>query len=156
MKETYYDSAKEHIKERYQTDWLGRYHGLREQYSENGTVLMRGHYKHNIPHGVFEHYRENGDLMSRETLEDGKLEGRSEHYSKGHLDTVYTYHQGIKEGPFEEYWNAGTLMKKGIYHDNLQEGLTKNIGKMVLCGKKICIVQIKKKALPANILRTER
>lgn len=121
VKILYYDIDKQHIKEKYKTDLLGRYHGLREEYREDGSISMRGNYKHNVPHGLFEHFFKNG-TMHKEVLKNGQIEGRSEIFKNGKLESFITYHKGKKEGIFEKYWPDGGLNEKGTYHNDLLEG----------------------------------
>ena len=51
----------------------GEYHGVTEEFHENGQLKERYHYKNDQRHGVCEEFYESGNLRLGECYENGRL-----------------------------------------------------------------------------------
>ncbi|HVD97797.1 MAG TPA: hypothetical protein VNB90_06295 [Cytophagaceae bacterium] len=126
--ESYYDTKKEIIKERFMvlkknTTILD---SLYSSYFQNGKLKSTGIFKNNKANGKWKYYYESGGLKMEGPFKDNEHNGYWKYYyENGLLNMEGEIYKEVKEGEWKYYFENGNLKNTGVYHKNKKNGIWK-------------------------------
>ena len=126
--ETFYDTKKEILKERFMvlkknTSVLD---SLYTSYFQNGKVKSTGIFKNNKANSHWKYYYEGGNLKMEGPFKDNEHNGYWKYYYEtGTVNMEGEIYKDIKEGEWKYYFENGNLKNQGIYRKNKKQGIWK-------------------------------
>ncbi|HSZ25997.1 MAG TPA: hypothetical protein VK766_09775 [Cytophagaceae bacterium] len=128
MVETFYDTKKEIIKERFLVLKKNStiLDSLYTSYYQNGKIKSTGIFKNNKAYHYWKYYYENGTLKMEGPYKENDHNGYWKYYfENGHLNMEGEIYKEIKEGYWKYYFENGNIKNEGAYKKNKKTGLWK-------------------------------
>lgn len=121
---SYYPNGK--IKKQVAQDGQGQQHGISSEYFPDGTLQLRGDWRHGLPEGEHQHYHATGKLREATVYRDGKqVDGPVQTFDKnGKLSTSYTLRNESIEGEHLTYFPDGKISSRSETKRGKSNGLT--------------------------------
>ncbi|MCC7641810.1 MULTISPECIES: toxin-antitoxin system YwqK family antitoxin [unclassified Janthinobacterium] len=121
---TYYPNGK--VEKQVAQDGQGRQHGIGSKYFPDGTLELRGDWRHGMPEGEHQRYHATGKLSETSIYRDGKqLDGPVQTFDEnGKLSSSYTLRGGKMEGEMLTYFPDGKISSRSEMHDGKSNGVT--------------------------------
>lgn len=121
---SYYPNGK--IKKQVAQDGQGQQHGISSEYFPDGTLQLRGDWRHGLPEGEHQHYHATGKLSEATVYRDGKqVDGPVQTFDKnGKLSTSYTLRDERIEGEMFTYFSDGKISSRSETKRGKSNGLT--------------------------------
>lgn len=126
--ETYYDTKKEIIKERFMvlkknTTVLD---SLYTSYFQNGRVKSTGTFRNNKANGQWKYYYESGALKMEGPFRDNEHNGYWKYYYETGIPNMEgEIYKEIKEGEWKYFFENGSIKNMGSYKKNKKNGIWK-------------------------------
>ncbi len=126
--ETYYDTKKDIIKERFMvlkknTTILD---SLYTSYYQSGKIKSTGIFKNNKANSHWQYYYEGGTLKMEGPFKDNEHNGYWRYYYEtGLLNMEGEIYKELKEGTWKYYYENGNLKNTGAYKKNKKHGIWK-------------------------------
>jgi antitoxin component YwqK of YwqJK toxin-antitoxin module len=123
---TYYPNGK--IEKQVAQDGQGRQHGIGNKYFPDGTLELRGDWRHGLPEGEHQHYHATGKLRETSSYRDGKqLDGPVQTFDEnGKLSSSYTLHGGKMAGEMLTYFPDGKISSRAEMQNGKFNGVSTN------------------------------
>jgi antitoxin component YwqK of YwqJK toxin-antitoxin module len=123
---TYHPNGK--IEKQVAQDGQGRQHGIGSKYYPDGTLELRGNWRHGMPEGEQQRYHATGKLSETSSYRDGKrVDGPVRIFdANGKLSTSYTLRGGQMEGEMLTYFPDGKISSRGEMQHGKSNGLSTN------------------------------
>ena len=123
---TYYPNGK--IEKQVAQDGQGRQHGIGSKYYPDGTLELRGNWRHGLPEGEHQRYHATGKLSETSSYRDGKqLDGPVQTFDEnGKPSTSYVLRSGKMEGEMLTYFPDGRISSRSAMKEGKYNGLTTN------------------------------
>ena len=123
---TYYPNGK--IEKQVAQDGQGRQHGVGSKYYPDGTLELRGNWRHGMPEGAHQRYHTTGKLSETSRYRDGKqLDGPVQTFDEnGKPSTSYVLRGGKMEGEMLTYFPDGRISSRSAMKEGKYNGLTTN------------------------------
>lgn len=123
---TYYPNGK--IEKQVAQDGQGRQHGIGSKYYPDGTLELRGNWRHGMPEGEHQRYHATGKLRETSGYRDGKqLDGPVQTFDEnGKPSTSYVLRGGKIEGEMLTYFPDGRISSRSAMKEGKYNGLTTN------------------------------
>lgn len=96
-------------------------HGLYQELTPRGKVVVEGHYRNGRKHGTWKEWTPDGVRVLEQTWKAGKLHGVVKKYVDGKLSLVATYADGQVAGAYAEHRN-GKPVVTGSYAADRKDG----------------------------------
>ncbi|PLY39392.1 hypothetical protein CSZ94_26670 [Janthinobacterium sp. ROICE36] len=121
---SYYPNGK--IKKQVAQDGQGQQDGICSEYFPDGTLALRGDWRHGLPEGEHQHYHATGKLREVTVYRDGKqVDGPVQTFDKnGKLSTSYTMRDQSIEGEHLTYFPDGKVSSRSEMKRGKSNGLT--------------------------------
>ncbi|WP_219118785.1 toxin-antitoxin system YwqK family antitoxin [Janthinobacterium sp. UMAB-56] len=121
---SYYPNGK--IKKQVAQDGQGQQHGISSEYFPDGTLELRGDWRHGLPEGEHQRFHATGKLSETTVYRDGKqVDGPVQTFDKnGKLDSSYTLCDGKMEGEMLRYFPDGKISSRSEVKQGKFNGLT--------------------------------
>ena len=123
---TYYPDGK--IEKEVAQDGQGQQDGIGSKYFPDGTLELRGNWRHGLPEGEHRRYHATGKLSEATLYRDGKqVDGPMQTFDeKGKLSTSYTLRGGKMEGEMLTYFPDGKISSRAEMQHGKFNGVTTN------------------------------
>lgn len=123
---TYYPNGK--VEKQVAQDGQGRQHGIGSKYFPDGTLELRGDWRHGMPEGEHQRYHATGKLSETSIYRDGKqLDGPVQTFDEnGKLSSSYTLRGGKMEGEMLTYFPDGKIASRSEMQHGKSNGVTTN------------------------------
>ena len=121
---TYYPDGK--IEKQVAQDGQGQQDGIGSKYFPDGTLELRGNWRHGLPEGEHRRYHATGKLSEATLYRDGKqVDGPMQTFDeKGKLSTSYTLRNETIEGELLTYFPDGKVSSRSETKRGKSNGLT--------------------------------
>ena len=123
---TYYPNGK--IEKQVAQDGQGRQHGIGSKYYPDGTLELRGNWRHGLPEGEHQRFHATGKLSETSSYRNGqRLDGPVQTFDEnGKPSTNYTLRDGKMEGEMLTYFPDGSISSRSAMKEGKYNGLTTN------------------------------
>ncbi|MCX7290142.1 toxin-antitoxin system YwqK family antitoxin, partial [Janthinobacterium sp.] len=123
---TYYPDGK--IEKQVAQDAKGQQDGIGSKYFPDGTLELRGNWRHGLPEGEHQRYHPTGKLSETSVYRDGKrLDGPVQTFDEnGKLSTSYVLRGGKMEGEMLTYFPDGKISSRSAMRQGKSNGLPTN------------------------------
>jgi antitoxin component YwqK of YwqJK toxin-antitoxin module len=123
---TYFPNGK--IEKQVAQDGQGREDGIGSQYFPDGTLELRGNWRHGMPEGEHQRYHATGKLSETSSYRDGKRVDGPVHIfdANGKLSTSYTLRGSQIEGEMLTYFPDGKISNCGEMKHGKSNGVSTN------------------------------
>lgn len=99
----------------------GMFHGLYQELTQRGTLIVEGQFRKNLKHGAWKEWTPDGVPTLEQTWKGGKLDGVVKKYVDGQVAMETTYQDGKATGAYVEY-RAGKPGVTGQFQDDRKTG----------------------------------
>ncbi|MGF6114766.1 antitoxin component YwqK of YwqJK toxin-antitoxin module [Janthinobacterium lividum] len=122
----YYPNGK--IEKQVAQDGQGRQHGIGSKYYPDGTLELRGNWRHGMPEGEHQRYHATGKLSEATAYRDGqRLDGPVQTFDEnGRLSNSHTLRGGKMEGEMLTYYPDGKISSRSEMQHGKFNGVSTN------------------------------
>ncbi|APA68574.1 toxin-antitoxin system YwqK family antitoxin [Janthinobacterium sp. 1_2014MBL_MicDiv] len=123
---TYYPNGK--IEKQVAQDAKGQQDGIGSKYFPDGTLELRGNWRHGLPEGEHRRYHATGKLSETSRYRDGKqLDGPVQTFDEnGKLSSSYALRDGKMEGEMLTYFPDGKISSRAEMRQGKFNGVSTN------------------------------
>lgn len=97
-------------------DELGRPHGVRRKYHNNGALCTETPYQHGLFHGHYRVWDEMGRIIADTPYQNNQLHGTTKYFINGFIASSCEWQHNKQHGWSIRYTEDGEVYKKKYYH----------------------------------------
>ena len=109
------------LKVRAQINDKNQFHGLYEDFHENGQLHIKVNHINGKEEGLYQQFFDNGQLNVECSFLDGKRNGDFRQFNRdGCLEIECSYQDGKKNGPYKQYYKSGQVSLECDFFHGMQ------------------------------------